>query len=169
LNDVLLFQIAPNCSLRPRSAALFFASICAVSLGIAGFLALHGMWPILPFAGLEMLVLAWALHVSLRRRHHSQTILLTEDRVRIETREGKRCDQVEFTRHWARVKLRRADTRLHPSRLLIESHGRSYEVGGFLNEEERQALAGLLMRSVGRINESPPLDPVQERSTEQER
>jgi uncharacterized membrane protein len=152
-----MIQIAPNCSLRPRSAALFFASICLVSFSIAGSLALHGMWPVLPFAGLEMLVLGWALQVSLRRRHYSQTILLTDAKIRIETRDGARLEQMEFTRHWARVTLRRADVRLHPSRLTIESHGRSCEVGGFLNEEERRALAGQLMRSVGRINESPPL------------
>lgn len=158
-----MFQIAPNCSLRPRAAVLFFASICLVSFAIAGTLALLGMWPILPFAGLEMLALGWALHASLRRRHHTQTILLTDDLVRVETRSGSHCEQIEFTRHWAQVKLRRADIRMHPSRLTIESHGRSYEVGGFLNEEERQALAGQLMRSVGRINESPPLSPAQER------
>lgn len=152
-----MIQIAPNCSLRPQSAALFFASICLVSFSIAGALALHGMWPILPFAGLEMLLLGWALRVSLRRRHFSQTILVTDDRIRIETRDGVRVEQIEFTRHWARVTLRRADTRLHPSRLTIESHGRWCEVGGFLNEEERRALAGQLMRSVGRVNESPPL------------
>ena len=152
-----MIQIAPNCSLQPRSAALFFASICLVSFSIAGALALHGMWPILPFAGLEMLLLGWALRVSLRRRHYSQTILLTDATIRIETRDGARLEQMEFTRHWARVTLRRADVRLHPSRLTIESHGRSCEVGGFLNEEERRALAGQLMRSVGRINESPPL------------
>jgi uncharacterized membrane protein len=163
LNDVLMFQIAPNCSLRPRSAVLFFAGICLVSFSIAGTLAFLGMWPILPFAGLEMLVLGWALHASLRRRNHSQTILLTDDLVRVETRSGERCEQIEFTRHWAQVKLRRAHIRLHPSRLTIESHGRSYEVGGFLNEEERRALAGQLMRSVGRINESPPLSTAQER------
>jgi uncharacterized membrane protein len=115
------------------------------------------MWPILPFAGLEMLLLGWALRVSLRRRHYSQTILVSDDRIRIETRDGVRVGQIEFTRHWARVTLRRADTRLHPSRLMIESHGRSCELGGFLNEEERRALAAQLMRSVGRVNESPPL------------
>jgi uncharacterized membrane protein len=163
LNDVLMFQIAPNCSLRPRAAVLFFASICLVSFGIAGTMAVLGMWPILPFAGLEMLVLGWALRVSLRRRHHSQTILLTQDLIRVETRTTGRCEQIEFTRHWARVKLRRADSRMHPSRLTIESHGRSYEVGDFLNEEERQALAGQLMRSIGRVNESPPLSTAQER------
>ena len=155
-----MIQIAPNCSLRPRSAALFFASICLISFSIAGAFALFGMWPILPFAGLEMLLLGWALNASLRRRHHFQTITLTDDRIRIETRDGTRHEQIEFTRHWAQVTLRRADTRLHPSRLTIDSHGRSYEVGGFLNEEERRALAAKLVRSVGRINQSPPLSDV---------
>lgn len=152
-----MIQIAPNCSLRPQAAVLFFASICAVSFTIAGVMALKGLWPILPFAGLEMLVLGWALRASMRRRHCSQTILLTDDVVRIETRDGARVRQIEFTRHWARVTLRRADFRLHPSRLTIESHGRACEIGGFLNEEERRALAGQLMRSIGRVNESPPL------------
>jgi uncharacterized membrane protein len=152
-----MIQIAPNCSLRPQAAALFFASICAVSFTIAGVLTLKGLWPILPFAGLEMLALGWALRVSMRRRHYSQIILLSDDVVRVETRDGSRVRKIEFTRHWARVKLRRADFRLHPSRLTIESHGRECEVGGFLNEEERRALAGQLMRTIGRVNESPPL------------
>lgn len=157
MHQELTIRIAPNCSLRPRSAALFFASICSVSFAIAGFLALRGMWPVLPFAGLEMLVLACALRLSMRRRFWSQTIRLTEERVQVETRNGSRVQQIEFTRHWARVKLRDADFRLHPSRLLIESHGRTCEIGRFLNEEERRALAVQLMRSIGRINESPPL------------
>lgn len=157
LNDELTIQIAPNCSLGPQSAALFFASICLVSFSIAVALTLRGMWPILPFAGLEMLVLGWALRASLQRRHYSQTILLTDDRVRIELRKGSLCEQFEFPRHWAQVKLHHADTPLHPSRLTIESHGRSCEIGGFLTEEDRRALAGRLARSVGRINESPPL------------
>jgi uncharacterized membrane protein len=120
-------------------------------------MALHGLWPILPFAGLEMLLLGWALAMTLRRWHHSQIITVTDERVALETRNGAQREQFVFPRHWARVTLRRADTPLHPSRLMIESHGRSYEVGGFLTEEERRALAGRLLRSVGRMNESPPL------------
>jgi uncharacterized membrane protein len=155
---VLTIQLSPNCSLTPRGAALFFASICLVSFSISLAMALKGMWPIFPFAGLEMLLLGWALRATLRRRHYSQTITVTDDRVAVETRRREHREQVVFPRHWAQVKLRRADTHLHPSRLTIESHGRSYEVGSFLTEEERRALAGRLMRSVGRINESPPLE-----------
>ncbi|HEY2418304.1 MAG TPA: DUF2244 domain-containing protein [Steroidobacteraceae bacterium] len=157
MSHVLLIQIAPNCSLRPLSASLFFGSLCLVSFGIAGVLAWHGMWPILPFAGLEMLLLGWALRVSLRRRNFSQTVVLSDDLVTVETRNGPVRQQFEFPRHWARVKLRLADTRWHPSRLTVESHGRTCEIGGFLTEEERRALAKRLMRSVGRVNESPPL------------
>ena len=157
VNQELTIQIAPHCSLQPRGAVVFFVSICIVSFTIAGFLATRGMWPVLPFAGLEMLALAWALRLSMRRRLYSQTIRLTEELVRVETRIGQRSHQIEFTRHWARVKLRDADFRLHPTRLVIESHGQACEVGGFLNEEERRALAVQLMRSIGRVNESPPL------------
>src|ERR1700683_1498661 len=105
-----------------------------------------------------MLRLGWACRASLRRRHYSQTITVTDERVAVDTRWRERHEQVVFPRHWAQVKLRRADTHLHPSRLTIESHGRSYEVGSFLTEEERRGMAGRLMRSVGRINESPPLE-----------
>ena len=158
VEHVLTIQLSPNCSLTPRAAALFFGSICVVSFSIAFAMALKGLWPIFPFAGLEMLVLGWALNVSLRRRHYSQTITVTDAHVAVETRQRTQLERVVFPRHWAQVKLRRADTHLHPSRLTIESHGRSYEVGGFLTEEERRALAGRLMRSVGRVNESPPLE-----------
>jgi uncharacterized membrane protein len=154
----LTIQLSPNCSLTPRGAALFFGSLCLVTFSISLAMALKGLWPIFPFAGLEMLLLGWALRASLQRRHYSQTITVTDDRVAVETRRRERCEQVEFPRHWAQVKLRRAQTHLHPSRLMIESHGRSYEVGSFLTEEERRALAGRLMRSVGRISESPPLE-----------
>ena len=154
----LTIQLSPNCSVTPKGAALFFGSVCLVSFAVATYSALLGLWPIFPFAGLEMLALGWALMLSLRRRHYLQTITVSDDCVAVETRFRGKIKQIEFPRHWAQVKLRSADTRLHPSRLTIESHGRSYEVGSFLTEEERRALATRLRRSVGRVNESPPLE-----------
>ncbi|HTW75504.1 MAG TPA: DUF2244 domain-containing protein [Steroidobacteraceae bacterium] len=158
MSDTLTIRLAPNCSLTPRGAVAFFGIICTVSFTIATTMAIKGLWPVFPFAGLEMLVLGWALAASLRRRNYWQTITVSQDRVAVETRFRGICEQIEFPRHWAQVKLRGADTRLHPSRLTIESHGRSYEVGSFLTDEERRTLAARLTRSVGRINESPPLD-----------
>jgi uncharacterized membrane protein len=153
--EPLRIEICPNCSLSLRGARLFFAAACVVPFGVAGFLAVKGFWPVLPFAGLEMAVLGWALNTSMERRFHRQTIILTERDVSIESRERLRSEQVVFPRHWAQVKLRRPAANLHPSRLIIESHGRQCELGSFLTEEERRGLALRLQRLIGRINESP--------------
>jgi uncharacterized membrane protein len=149
--------LAPHCSLSTRSALCFFASVCCSSLGIGAFFALHGFWPILPFAGLEMVLLAVVLRLSMRRRFNTQTIRISEDRIDIELRETRHQQQIVFPRHWAQVKLHHAKLPWHPSRLSIQSHGRTCELGGFLTEEARCALAERLKGSIGRVNESPQL------------
>ncbi|HEY6515831.1 MAG TPA: DUF2244 domain-containing protein [Steroidobacteraceae bacterium] len=151
--------ICPNCSLSLRGAALFFCGLCLFCFTLAGALALLGMWPILPFAGLEMLLVGWALHASLARRYRSEIITLTDADVSVESHDRTECRRTVFQRHWAQVKLRCPASRLHPSRLTIESHGRQCELGSFLTEEERYGLALRLQRLIGRINESPSLAP----------
>ena len=150
-------EIAPNCSLSTRGALLFFGSLCFVSFAIAGVMTARGFWPVLPFAGLEMVLLGWALKVSLRRRHHRETITVSDADVRVECRDHAHYVEVVFPRHWARVKLRRPQSPLHPSCLTIESHGRRCEVGSFLTEQERRGLAQRLARLIGRVDESPTL------------
>ena len=151
----LCIEIRPNCALSVRGAQLFFAFACVAPLSIGTFLAVHGFWPVLPFAGLELALLGWALHGSLERRHYRQSITVTEEQVSIESCRRGTAEQVVFPRHWARVKLRRPAARLHPSRLVIESHGRQCELGSFLTEEERRGLALRLQRLIGRTSESP--------------
>ncbi|HEY2808750.1 MAG TPA: DUF2244 domain-containing protein [Steroidobacteraceae bacterium] len=151
----LRIEIKPNCALSVRGAQLFFVLACIAPAGIAGYLTWRGYWPVLPFAGAELVLLGWALHASLQRRFHIQRIILTESDVSIETWQPGRCAQVVFPRHWAQVKLRRPAARLHPSRLTIESHGRQCELGSFLTEEERRGLALRLQRLIGHVNESP--------------
>ena len=153
--EPLRIEICPNCSLTGRGARLFFAAVCVVPIGTAGVLAYKGFWPVLPFAGLEMALLGWALQVSLERRFHRQTITVTESDVSVESCDRHRSSRVVFPRHWAQVKLRRPAARLHPSRLTIESSGRQCELGSFLTEEERCGLALRLQRVIGRVNESP--------------
>jgi uncharacterized membrane protein len=150
-------EIAPNCSLSVKGALLFFGGTCFGSLGIAGTMASLGLWPVLPFAGLEMALLAWALRASLARRGHRQAIVVSDAEVLVESLTGSHSVRVVFPRHWAQVKLCCSASRLYPSRLVIESHGRQCEVGNFLTEEERRGLAARLNRLIGRINQSPSL------------
>ena len=52
-----------------------------VSLTVAVGFALAGYWPILPFAGLELLALGAALRWSLREGQRRELIRVDEDRV----------------------------------------------------------------------------------------
>ncbi|MDP8983544.1 MAG: DUF2244 domain-containing protein [Pseudomonadota bacterium] len=151
-------ELAPNCSLTPAGARLFFIATCLFSLMFSLFVASLGFWPVLPFWGVEMLLLGLGLTASMRRRRYTQTVTITESRVSLVTRSRRGEAKQEFARHWARVRLRTPQTRLAPSRLMIESGGRAFEVGSFLTEEERCVLATRLRSLVGGINESPPLE-----------
>ncbi len=150
-------ELRPNCSLTVHGALVFFGSLCLVSFGIAGLFAALGFWPVLPFAGLEMLVLGWALALTLRQRHVLERIEISHAEVVVEARSLRRRERIVFPRHWAKVTLRVSHTALHPSRLFIESQGRVFEVGRFLVEEERRALAARLQQLIGNMNSSPPL------------
>jgi uncharacterized membrane protein len=150
------FDLAPHCSLTPRTALLFFGSVCFATFGVAGAATLMGYWPVLPFAGAEMALLGWALKTSMDRRHEHEHIDVTESEVIIEYSRGTPT-RVVFPRHWARVKIRRPKSPLHRAHLVIESHGRAYEVGKFLSEEERLQLASHLGRVIGGMNQSPAL------------
>jgi uncharacterized membrane protein len=151
-------ELAPNCSLKPAGAILFFAATCLFSLGLALFFVFQGFWPVLPFWALEMLVLGFALNSSMRQGKYTQTVTITESQVRLVTRTRRGEAQQEFARHWAKVKLLSPPRRHGLSRLTIESRGRAYEVGSFLTEEDRCRLALRLKCLVGPMNESPPIE-----------
>ncbi len=153
-------ELLPNCALTPAEARRFFALVAATSLTVAGFCAASGYWPVLPFAGLELALLGFALGASLKRRHHVQTVDIDDAEIRITTRSPGGELATQFSRHWARVTLRDPQG-WRPGRLLVESHGRVCEIGAFLTEEERRALGRRLAALVGSTGDSPPLAQTQ--------
>ena len=151
-------ELAPNCSLTPAGAVLFFGSTCLFSLVFALAFVFHGLWPVLPYWALEMLALGLALQASLRRGQCTQTVLITDSQISLVTRSRRGAQKQEFARHWTKVRLRSPPRRHGTSRLTIESSGRTCEIGSFLTEEDRCRLAERLRYLVGGMNESPPLE-----------
>ena len=149
-------ELAPHCSLSTRGALTFFGSVCVPTFSVAGAATALGYWPVLPFAGAEMLLLGWALRSSMQRRFERETIDISDAEVTITYSRGEPA-RVVFPRHWARVKIRRPKSPLHRGQLVIESSGRAYEVGKFLTEEERHQLAAELGLLIGGMNQSPAL------------
>jgi len=157
-DPALRIELSPNGALTPASARAFVGGLACVTFGTAVFFALHGLWPVLPFAGLEIALLWWAVRASMRAARQRELIVITDDRIVVERRGPAVPSRLVFARHWATVTLRGPSLMLHPSRLTIESHGRACEVGRFLTEDERRDLAARLRRLVGKSSESPALE-----------
>ncbi len=133
--------LRPNGSLSRRQGFVLLA-FCALLMGVIGAVsAASGAWLVLPFSGLEWLLLAYCLHLSRRDSAQREVITISEATVRVE--KGRdRPDQVyKFQRAWVMLNCVPSPIRGRPSRLSLRLHGREVEIGRFLLEPERQALA----------------------------
>ncbi|MDY6946589.1 MAG: DUF2244 domain-containing protein [Pseudomonadota bacterium] len=152
-----VLELAPHRSLTRKTARIFIALVAAPTFAVALVFTAQGFWPVLPFAGLEIGLLTWAVRASMRSGLQRETITVTQDAVIIRHWDRRGVQSAVFPRHWARVTLHAPPAALHPSRLVLESRGRAREVGRFLTEDERRSLAVRLQQLVGNMNETPAL------------
>jgi uncharacterized membrane protein len=135
-----------NNSLSSSGRLFVFSFILTVSLGIAlAFSVLLGAWPIMPFAGLEMLVLYLAFRYMDRHAGDFERITIQGDNIAVEVQEGRHVMRLELNRYWAQVVCE-----ANGSRLALRSHGREIEVGKHLCETERADVARELARELHR-------------------
>jgi uncharacterized membrane protein len=127
-----------NCSLSPIGQILFFISVFVVSMGIALGFALVGAWLILPFAGLELVALAFAVRHMCRHAGDYEQITICGDRLVVEILECTELKRFELNRLWAQVVLRCSGDRC---RLALRSHGKELELGKHISDEQRKELA----------------------------
>jgi len=141
-------MIRPNQSLTWRGAVKVYLVIALVCLAVGVFFALHGFWPVLPFAGLEVAVLGAAFYVVLLRSQQREIVSVDKERVTVE--KGRRVPEKrwECPRAWARIQLVRSPIAWYPSRLSLAFQGSQVEIGAFLNEQERCLLAAELQNAI---------------------
>jgi uncharacterized membrane protein len=137
------FRSRPNHSLTRTQERLVFWSLAALCFASATAFALLGYWLVLPFAGLEIGVLAWAFEALRSREGDYEALTIDGDVVVVEWHAGKHGGRRELNRHWARVVC---ECRMpgRDCRLSICSHGRATEVGQYLSDEARLQLAATL-------------------------
>lgn len=133
--------IRPNQSLSWRRARQVYMAIAGVILGIGLVFAWRGYWPVLPFAGLEIVVLGVAFYRCLSHSQIREVVTISRDTVSVERGHKQPEEHWECPRAWARINMERSPITWYPSRLSVAFQGRQVEIGRFLNEMERQRLA----------------------------
>ena len=133
-----------NNSLSSIGRRFVFGFILTVSLGIAvAFALVFGAWPILPFAGIEMVVLYLAFRYIDRHAGDYERITIRGDSVAVEVREGSRVTRQELSRCWAQVVCEGEG-----ARLALRSHGRELELGRHVRDGQRAEMARDLKREL---------------------
>jgi len=140
------FTARRNNSLTSAGRLLVFGFIFAVSLGIAlVFTILHGAWPLLPFAGAEMLGLFLAFRHVDRHAGDYERVVIERGRLVVEVLDDSRVSRHEFSSYWARLIVAGAD---RECRVAIRSHGREVELGRHLDACGRRNLVRELRREL---------------------
>ena len=133
-----------NCSLAPRQLLGVYLSLCAVSLIISLFFWWHGATLVLPFAGLEIAALGWAVLSYGRHAGDRETLTLQDGLLSVEHQYGRRVAHTAFRACWLRVEPLHGDDSL----VELSGQGQRARVGRYLLPQWRPVLAQELRRAL---------------------
>ena len=128
-----------NCSISPTGLACVFAALAVAVLAIGTGFALAGAWLILPFAGLEVLLLGGAFVLQARHAADYERIALERGQLRVEMAEGARLARYELDARRVRVEV-------DGTHVVLRGARQALELGRHLDEESRIAFGAELKR-----------------------
>ena len=128
-----------NCSITPAGLACVFAALAVAVLAIGVGFAVAGAWLILPFAGLEVVLLAAAFALQARHATDYELIALDGGRLRVEVGEASRVARYEMDARRARIEM-------DGSHVLLRGPKEELELGRHLDAESRVAFAAELRK-----------------------
>lgn len=143
-------ELAPNLSMGPVGfARMITISAAFLTLPLLGVLGTPALWGLLPFAGLAL----WGLWYALRRNSAERQTLREELRLTRERIELVRTNPRRPTQHWQAnpywVQLRITEKGAPVENYLtLEGAGRVVELGAFLSPDERATLYDELSRAL---------------------
>jgi uncharacterized membrane protein len=130
--------------MSPASLAKVFAALALLVLAIGAGFAAAGAWLVLPFAGLEVLLLGAAFVAYARHAADYEKIELQSGRLEVEVGEAERV---------ARYQLQNARVSMEEGRVVLRDAGKELEIGRHIGAEARAELAAELEKTLiqGRI------------------
>lgn len=147
--------LKPNPPMSRQALLIVLAVVSLMNFTFALSFVLHGAWPIAPFMGADVALLAWAFRASRRAARRFEHVTLTHENLRIFRQPPKGdADEVAFNPYWVRVEM---DNPPEPwSQLTLTSHGKGLQIGTFMAPDARAAFADTLKSALRRARETVP-------------
>ncbi|HWT14308.1 MAG TPA: DUF2244 domain-containing protein [Patescibacteria group bacterium] len=140
--------LKPNRALSGRGVVMAFVAMGSTCLAVALWSAVQGNVFAPFFAALDIVLVGVALRLVWRSGERAEWIELSDDALTVRREAfGRSVEAARFHPYWVRLG---PAPQGHP-RVILSSHGRSLEVGAFLGETEREALAATLRTALGQM------------------
>lgn len=141
--------LTPYRSLPPAGFYILMGAVGGVSLSMGILFLMVGAWPIFGFFGLDVALLYFAFRLNYRSALARETLRLDDAELEVQ-----RISPAGHIRRWSFqptwLKVLHDDASDYPSPLVLASHGRSLEIGSFLNQPERSEVAKALTAALAR-------------------
>ena len=144
MSDVLLDKVLrPAPPLPLRAMGFILGGVAIINLAFALTFVLQGAWPVMPFMGLDVALLAIAFRAARKAARREEHVVVTPGLLHIERRppEGP-PSEIALNPYWVRVHMDTPPE--HGSQLTLWSHGRGVRIGAFLPPMERASFAEAL-------------------------
>ncbi|VAW70628.1 hypothetical protein MNBD_GAMMA10-2098 [hydrothermal vent metagenome] len=135
--------IEPNRPISWKDNVRFILIFALLSFVIGLVFLLRGFPLVIPFFGLEVILVSAALYLVYKRYASCQVIYFTRDNVIIETGKLHADERIEYQRYWSKFHVEDNANYTIP-RLYICSKGTSTDIGEFLNHEDKTQLIELI-------------------------
>ncbi|CAN5356133.1 hypothetical protein BH10PSE17_BH10PSE17_34240 [soil metagenome] len=138
------WQLQRMVSSTPLGVGLALGALVCATLVIALVCSSIGAWPVLPFAGLEIIALAAALVIHARQLADSDQVVLDDGRLVVETRRRGTLDRRDWPAAWVRL-----DVEAGVGGKVLVSYGReSIAIAACLAEPARRRFADELKSAI---------------------
>jgi uncharacterized membrane protein len=149
-----LIEISPNYSLRGWSRVFFLASIAFICLAIGLFFLFMGAGLILPFAGLEVIVVLTCFYISFRWSQQKEIIYISNEKIKLES--GRLIKEKSWEEFRSFAVLEIEIDQYNSKQFCFQSKGKRFYFGSFLNEEDKLILKNELSRIISHLNTLSP-------------
>ncbi len=138
--ELLRVVLRTNAASNRQALLICVLFLSCAAIAIAIIFALFGAWLILPFAGLEVLLLAIGAVAACSHTGDADLLVISRNYVHLTQRRRSKRSVTSYIREWTRFVLVPGKTSHEPARLLIVNRVQELEIGEFLIESSKVRL-----------------------------
>ena len=149
-----LIEISPNYSLRGWNRIIFLGSLAFICLSIGIFFLIMGAVLVLPFAGLEVILVLTCFYLSFRWSQQKEIIYISNEKIKLE--KGRLIKEKTWEEFRSFVVLEVEKNQHNSDEFCFQSKGKRFYFGSFLNDDDKLILKNELKRIINQLNTLSP-------------